>query len=82
MQKILIALLFSLFTINCFAQSDAENYNKGVGKYKDGDYKGATDYLMANGMIRETLQADLQRLKTANIPVDIVYEQGLSALGF
>ena len=47
----------------------------------DGDYSGASAYLDANGKIRETLQADLARLKTASIPLDIVYEQGLQVLG-
>ena len=30
---------------------------------------------------RETLQTDLARLKTASIPLDIVYEQGVDVLG-
>jgi hypothetical protein len=47
----------------------------------DGDYAGASAYLEANGKIRETLQNDLDRLKSANIPVDIIYDQGLEALG-
>jgi hypothetical protein len=47
----------------------------------DGDYDGATAYLETNGKIREALQSDIARLKTANIPVDIVYEQGVNALG-
>lgn len=47
----------------------------------DGDYQGAVTYLDANGKIRESLQADLDRLKTARIPVDIVYDQGVKVLG-
>ncbi len=47
----------------------------------DGDYPGASAYLETNGKIREALQSDIERLKTANIPVDIVYDQGLSTLG-
>ncbi|MCX6305718.1 MAG: Zn-dependent hydrolase [Bacteroidetes bacterium] len=47
----------------------------------DGDYDGAKAYLETNGKIRETLQSDLERLKTANIPLDIIYEQGVNALG-
>lgn len=42
----------------------------------DGDYTGASAYLESNGKIRPTLQGDIDRLKTANIPVDIVYSQG------
>ena len=47
----------------------------------NGDYKGASAYLETNGIIRASLQSDLARLKTAKIPVDIVYEQGIKALG-
>lgn len=47
----------------------------------DGDYTGATAYLETNGKIRETLQSDLGVLKTANIPVDIIYSQGVDVLG-
>jgi hypothetical protein len=46
----------------------------------DGDYEGAKAYLETNGKIRETLQADLNRLRTAKIPVDIVYSQGYNVL--
>jgi hypothetical protein len=34
-----------------------------------------------NGIIKEGLQKDLDRLSKANIPVDIVFEQGLDVLG-
>ncbi|MEI6433642.1 MAG: Zn-dependent hydrolase [Bacteroidota bacterium] len=47
----------------------------------DGDYAGASAYLETNGKIREALQTDLERLRTANIPLDIVYEQGTAVLG-
>jgi hypothetical protein len=47
----------------------------------DGDYDGASAYLDQHGKIRASLQTDLDRLKTASIPVDIVYNQGLEALG-
>jgi len=46
-----------------------------------GDYEGAKAYLEANGQIDKSLQSELDRLKTANIPVDIVYEQGSALLG-
>ena len=46
----------------------------------NGDYTGASAYLETNGKIHESLQSDLDRLKTANIPVDIVYNQGLEIL--
>jgi hypothetical protein len=47
----------------------------------DGDYKGASEYLEENGIIRTSLQTDLNRLRTARIPVDILYEQGTKVLG-
>ncbi|MEI7501333.1 MAG: Zn-dependent hydrolase [Bacteroidota bacterium] len=47
----------------------------------DGDYQGASAYLETSGMIREVLKSDLERLKTAKIPLDIIYEQGVEVLG-
>lgn len=47
----------------------------------DGDYEGAKKYLAENANIKETLQKELDALKTANIPVDIVFEQGVEVLG-
>ncbi|MBM3403734.1 MAG: Zn-dependent hydrolase [Bacteroidetes bacterium] len=47
----------------------------------DGDYDGASAYLEQNGKIRPELQKVLDNLKTSKIPVDIVYEQGVEALG-
>ena len=47
----------------------------------DGDYDGATKYLEANSNIREELKQDIAKLKTANIPQDIIFEQGVEALG-
>ena len=47
----------------------------------NGDYEGAKAYLEKNGMIRESLQSELNRLRNANIPVDIVYEQGIHVMG-
>jgi hypothetical protein len=47
----------------------------------DGDYEGAKAYLAANGKINERLASDLERLRSSSIPVDIVYEQGVSVLG-
>jgi hypothetical protein len=47
----------------------------------DGDYPGASAYLEANGAIGPGLQAELELLRTRNIPVDIVYDQGVTVLG-
>lgn len=47
----------------------------------NGDYDGVLALMEEYGDIRPQLQADLDRLAEAGIPVDIVYEQGLSVLG-
>ena len=43
----------------------------------DGDYEGASQFVGQRGKIGSQLQADLDRLESANIPVDVVFEQGL-----
>jgi hypothetical protein len=47
----------------------------------DGDYQLASQIVEEKGFIREELQADLDRLKELNIPVDIVFRQGPEVLG-
>jgi len=47
----------------------------------DGDYEGVTAMMKEMELIRPSLQSDLDRLTDANIPVDIVFEQGVEALG-
>lgn len=47
----------------------------------DGDYDGVVAFMEEYGAIRPQLQADLDRLAEAGIPVDIVYEQGVEVLG-
>jgi len=47
----------------------------------DGDYEGARRLTAEKGVISSQLQADLDRLTNANIPVDIVFSQGISELG-
>jgi hypothetical protein len=47
----------------------------------DGDYQGASELTAAKGVIGEQLQADLDRLASAGIPVDITFMQGLAQLG-
>jgi hypothetical protein len=46
----------------------------------DGDHAAAGELLAEKGHIDEGLQADLDRLATAGIPVDIVFEQGMTVL--
>jgi hypothetical protein len=47
----------------------------------DGDYAGATAFQNELGTVGPALQADLDRLKQQNIPVDIVLKQGREVLG-
>ena len=47
----------------------------------DGDYVGASELTGTKGVIGEQLQADLDRLTTAGIPVDITFRQGVDVLG-
>lgn len=47
----------------------------------DGDYEGVARLVSTNGIIGQELQSDLDRLSDANIPVDVVFEQGAKALG-
>ena len=47
----------------------------------NGDYDGVGALVAAKGVISEELQSDLDRLSSASIPVDVVYEQGVEALG-
>ena len=47
----------------------------------DGDYKAAFDWVKKDGVIMPQLQADLDRLNKANIPVDIVFRQGPKNIG-
>jgi hypothetical protein len=47
----------------------------------EGDYAKAVNYMKENGKVRPDLQSGLDVLKTANIPKDVVFEQGKEALG-
>lgn len=47
----------------------------------DGDYEGVSKLLKEKGVIHPELQSDLNRLKDANIPVDVIFEQGPGILG-
>ncbi|MFH0892883.1 MAG: Zn-dependent hydrolase [Bacteroidota bacterium] len=47
----------------------------------NGDYDGLKAYFEKNSNIRPALQKELDRLKTANIPVDIIFDQGKQTLG-
>jgi hypothetical protein len=47
----------------------------------DGDYEGALELTNTRGVIGKQLQADLDRLTNAEIPVDIIFNQGVAELG-
>jgi hypothetical protein len=46
----------------------------------DGDYDGASELTRTRGVVGRQLQSDLDRLTGANIPVDIVFNQGVAEL--
>ncbi len=46
----------------------------------NGDYDAAKAYAEKNGKVRQDLAADLKKIEEANIPVDIVYNQGADVL--
>ncbi len=47
----------------------------------DGDYNGVNNFVANYVRISKELQGDLDKLSHANIPVDVVFEQGTSVLG-
>jgi hypothetical protein len=47
----------------------------------DGDYEGVKQFMTTRAALSSTLQADLARLNTRGIPVDVVFEQGPGVLG-
>lgn len=47
----------------------------------NGDYEGVTKLVAEKGKITSELKEDLQRLSDENIPVDVVFKQGINVLG-
>lgn len=47
----------------------------------DGDYDGVAQLVAEKGKIGDVLQGELERLEEQDIPVDIVFEQGVEVLG-
>lgn len=47
----------------------------------NGDYDGVAKLVAEKGLISAELQADLDKLSEANIPVDVIFEQGIEVLG-
>lgn len=72
-----------LYSINMDKMSDAINsLSKLILTLQgNGDYQGVDDLVASKGVISETLAADLARLESAKIPVDIVFKQGKKVLG-
>lgn len=47
----------------------------------EGDYEGVQKLMSEKGFVDADLQKDLDRLQTAHIPVDVIFNQGASVLG-
>lgn len=47
----------------------------------DGDYASVAELIRTDGVIDEQLQSELDRLTEKNIPVDVVFQQGVEVLG-
>jgi len=47
----------------------------------DGDYEAVAKLIKEKGIVTPQLKKDLQKLNDANIPVDIVFDQGIKTLG-
>ncbi|MBX3101609.1 MAG: Zn-dependent hydrolase [Bacteroidetes bacterium] len=47
----------------------------------DGDYAGATQWLATDGQLPDAYREAQQKLADRNIPIDIVFEQGMDVLG-
>jgi len=71
------------YRVNFDKMQDAINSlsNKILTLQGNGDYDGVTAWIEKDGKIGDRLQKDLDRLSEANIPTDIVFDQGLAALG-
>ncbi|RUO80780.1 Zn-dependent hydrolase [Idiomarina tyrosinivorans] len=71
------------YSVNMAKMREAMNSlsNKILTLQGDGDYQGAAELFAKMGVINDTLRADLERLKDANIPVDITFVQGKQQLG-
>lgn len=64
-----------------FEQAVASLANRLLTLQGDGDYEAVDVFVAETGNVGPQLQADLDRLSAAAIPVDIVFEQGSEVLG-
>lgn len=71
------------YKINYDKMADAMNSlsEKILTLQGEGDYEGVSQLVDQKAKIEPGLQADLDRLAEAGIPVDIVFEQGVEVLG-
>lgn len=71
------------YRVNFGRMEEAVNALSGrILKFQgEGDYEGVGRFMDEYGVVDAELQGDLDRLSTAGIPVDIVFEQGLDVLG-
>ena len=79
------AQAFSRDTVTGTYRIDAEKMRAAVDSLSakilllqgDGDYDGAKELLADVGVLGQEVESDLARLEDADIPVDILFEQGL-----
>jgi hypothetical protein len=83
----------NMIRFNFFREMGAFSRDEATGTYRaalsetilrlqgDGDYNAVGAFVDKYGQVGSELQADLDRLSDAGIPVDIVFEQGLAVVG-
>ena len=64
-----------------FEQAVKDLSNRLLTLQGNGDYAAVNAFVEEMGSVSPQLQADLDRLASAAIPVDIVFEQGTEVLG-
>jgi len=67
--------------VPAFEQAVKDLSNRLLTLQGDGDYAAVDTFVAEMGIVGTQLQADLDRLASASIPVDIVFEQGTGVLG-
>ncbi len=67
--------------IDRFGEATKALSNRLLTIQGDGDYQKAAELVEQKGVIGEQLASELKRLEDRKIPVDVVFEQGLEALG-
>jgi hypothetical protein len=67
--------------VEAFEQAIGDLSSEILRLQGDGDYAAADAFVARLGGVSQELQSDLDRLASAAIPVDIVFEQGADVLG-